>query len=221
MTVADQIETLQPYVSEHKQQLIREVLHDRTRMITLVLEDIYHSQNASAVLRTSECYGIQDAYIIEKEHSYDINPRVVMGANKWLDLHYYSASRGRTTMDCYNDLREKGYKIYATTPGYYSVEIQEIVPDHKMAFVFGTELTGISEEAKEHADQLVHIPMRGFTESYNISVSAAIILKTIFVKLRNNIPENYSLTHEEKQDITLRWYKLIVKNSDLILKRNA
>lgn len=221
MTTADKIKLLEPYVSTHKQALINQVLNQRTRMITVVLEDIYQPQNASAVLRTCECFGIQDAYIIEKENNYEVNPKVVMGANKWLDLYYYSSSEGKTGKDCLLDLKKKGYKLYGTSPATEALEIQDILPDHKMAFIFGTELTGISSEVKELSDHLVKIPMKGFTESYNISVSVAIILQTLTLMIGKKTPEEYPLMEHEKEEITYRWYQSIVKNSDLILKRSS
>jgi tRNA (guanosine-2'-O-)-methyltransferase len=203
------------YVTDHKKDFIEKVLRERTRHITIVLEDIFQSQNASAVLRTCECLGLQDIHIIEDEAKYSVNKRVLKGANKWIDLHRYKMKGFRNADICFRKLRDSGYKILVTDPSPDGVSINDVSVESKIAVVMGNELNGTSDYALKNADQKIYIPMHGFTESFNISVSAAIILNTLLTKMRvANI--NWALTEAEKEKIRLEWFRKIVRRSDLI-----
>ncbi len=218
MTDKGLIEYLSSVVTEERYVQIQKVLQNRTRYLTVVLEDIYQSQNASAVLRTCDCFGIQDVHIIENENEYNINPDVVQGASKWLSLNYYN-KKENNTLDAINKLKADGYRIIATTPHTNDVNLEEFdISSGKTALVFGTELTGISETVKENADGFLKIPMYGFTESFNISVSAAIILHHLVFKL-NESGVNWKLLPEESEDLLLNWLRISVKKSELVEKR--
>ncbi len=209
------IDHFKKYVSDHKKNFVERVLNERTRHITLVLENIFQSQNASAVLRTCECLGLQDVHVIEDESNYSINKRVLKGANKWIDLHRYKMKGFNNTEICFRSLREQGYKILATDPSPDGISINDISIEQKLAIVMGNELHGTSAFALTHADQKVYIPMHGFTESFNISVSAAIILNTLLTKVRSS-GVTWSLSEAEKESIRLQWMRKIVRRSDLI-----
>lgn len=210
------LDHLLSFVSEHKQALFEKIINDRTRHVTVVLEDIFQPQNASAVLRSCDVFGIQDIHIIENSNEYTLNPKVVMGASKWINLHKYN-EKENNTLACIQQLKSNGYKIYATTPHTNDCLIKDMPLDDKVALMFGTELDGLSDIAMKHADGFVKIPMYGFTESLNISVSAAICLYEISQRLKN-ATINWSLTDEEKIDQLITWSKKVVKNSDLIEK---
>lgn len=210
------LEHLAQFVSDHKKDFIRKVLDLRTRQITVVMEDIYQSQNASAVIRTCECMGIQDIHIIEQLSKYDINPRVLKGANKWMTLYRYNNRKVNNTSECYDLLRRNGYQILAADPDEKGIPVQDITFDNrKIALVFGNELRGVSRYGLENADQRIRIPMYGFTESLNISVSVAICLSALVSKL-HVMPDRLQLTTEEQETLRLEWYRKIVRRSDLI-----
>lgn len=202
------------FISENKRNLFDQIIQYRTKHITIVLEDIFQSQNASAVLRTCDCFGIQDIHIIENEHEYEINPDVAIGSYKWLSLHKYNTAENNT-IDTFNTLRKQGYRIVATSPHKNDCMLDELNIDSKVALVFGTELKGLSDIAIQNADEFVKIPMYGFTESFNISVSAAIMLHHFTEKLRKSTI-NWGLSGEEKIDIKLNWVRNIIKRSDLL-----
>jgi tRNA (guanosine-2'-O-)-methyltransferase len=207
---------LSNYVSDNKKQLFDKIIQYRTRHITVVLEDIYQPHNASAVLRSCDCFGIQDVHIIENRNIYEVNPDVALGSSKWLNLIKYNENESNT-LDAFNKLREKGYRIVATTPHKNDTLLDDLDIDRKTALVFGTELKGLSDIALENADAFVKIPMYGFTESFNISVSAAIILHHLTEKLRKS-DINWHLTDEEIVDIKLNWVKAVVKKSEVLEK---
>lgn len=209
------LEHLAQFVSDHKKDFINRVLASRTRHITVVLEDIYQSQNASAVVRTCECMGIQDIHIIEQQAKYDINPRVLKGANKWMSLYRYHDRSVNNTRMCFDQLRKDGYSILVADPAEDGISIHDVeVLPNKMALLFGNELRGASQYAIENADQRIKIPMYGFTESLNISVSVAICLNTLITKLHQTA--GWYLTENEQNSLKLTWYRKIVRRSDLI-----
>lgn len=208
------IDYLSNFASDNRRSKFDEVLNNRTRHITIALEDIYQPHNASAVLRSCDCFGIQDVHIIENENSYTVNPDVALGSSKWLTLKKYNRQENNT-LDCIRALKGKGYRIVATTPHEKDCTIHELPVDTKLALFFGTELKGISATVREHADEFVRIPMFGFTESFNISVSAALCLHTLIHKL-HQLPVVWQLTEAEKDELVLTWLRKSINKSDLI-----
>lgn len=209
------LDYLLTYATENKQELFKQVIEHRTNHITVVLEDIFQPHNASAVLRSCDVFGIQNVHIIENYNKYKLNPKVVMGASKWINITKYNGKEDNT-LRCINQLKEQGYKIIATTPHEKDCLISEIPLEQKTALLFGTELQGLSKIALENADGFAKIPMYGFTESLNISVSAAISLYEISKRLKNSTI-NWKLNDEEKLQQLLTWTKKIVKSSDLLI----
>ncbi len=213
------LEYLGQYITEHKKNVMEQVLSKRTRFLTVVLEDIFKPHNASAVIRTCDCFGLQDLHVIEKTTQYKVNPYVTRGASQWVDLHKYHVQESSSVELCFDALREKGYKIYGTSPALTSISVYDLEPKEKIALVFGNEHEGISEEVKSKADGLVHIPMLGFTESFNISVSASIFLYDLIRKAEKYQHSHFYLSEKEKNELRLKWYREIVKLSDLHEKR--
>ena len=207
---------LAKFVSDHRKETIERVLDLRTRYVTIILEDIFQSQNASAVVRTCECMGLQEIHMVENITKYSINPKVLRGANKWMDITRYRSKKEHNTIACFKQLRSEGYKILVADPDEDGMSVHDIdVKEGKFALMFGNELRGASKESLRACDAKVRIPMYGFTESLNISVSVAICLESMITKLRNgNISSG--LSSAEKDILRLKWYRKIVRKSDLI-----
>lgn len=208
---------LSSFITENRKELIETKILDRTNYLTVVLEDIYQSQNASAVLRTSDCFGIQTVHVVENKNQYKINPDVALGAANWIDLFKYNSSENNT-LDVITKLKNEGYRIVATVPNHKAVSLEEFdLAKGKVALFFGTELEGLSEVMINNADEFLKINMFGFTESFNISVSAGIILHQLSGKLRqSNI--NWQLSEDENINIKLAWVRRSLKKSEMIEK---
>jgi len=211
----DLIAHMSQCVTENRLALFRQVLAERTRYITVLLEDIYQSQNASAVLRTCDCTGIQDVHIVEERNEYEINRDVALGADQWLNLNYYN--EGEKNIDrAIASLKNQGYRIVATSPHKEGVSPETFdLQKGKAALMFGTEQNGLTDRAIELADEYIQIPMAGFTESYNISVSAAITLYSLRKRLEVSSLQ-WKISEEEQSELLLRWLRTTIKMSDQI-----
>jgi tRNA (guanosine-2'-O-)-methyltransferase len=211
------VEYLQQFVTESRQARLKEILQNRTRHVTVVLEDLFQAQNISAVLRTCDCYGVQDVHVIQHRNAFEANKDISMGADKWLTIHHYPHS-DHNVKECIDRLHEKGYWVAATLPDEKRRTIFDLPVEQKTAFLFGTELTGLSEEAVKYADGNVLIPMYGFTESFNISNSAAIILSHFAEKMRHS-DVKWQLSDEEKAELYFEWLQKTVKDPDGLIRQ--
>jgi tRNA (guanosine-2'-O-)-methyltransferase len=208
------LEYFEGYLTDKRKQTFKDVLSQRTRHFTVVLEDIYQAHNASAVVRTCDIFGVQDIHAIENKYTNKVSRHVAKGSQKWLNIKRYREDGDNTTA-CLNHLKKEGYQIIGTTPHNNSCMLQEFDITKKSAFVFGVEAEGISDIVKDNADGFLKIPMVGFTESLNISVAAAIILQDVTTKLRESII-NWQLTDQEKKVLYFDWVKKTIKNVDKI-----
>ncbi|MFK7784959.1 MAG: TrmH family RNA methyltransferase [Crocinitomicaceae bacterium] len=199
------------FLSENKRELLNRVASERTMYLTVVLEDIVKEFNSSAVLRSCDCFGVQELNIIAENQEFEVQRDIAKGSSNWVDVISYSGSNSPGTK-CLQDLKKKGYKLVATSPHANKV-INEIDINQPIALIFGTERDGISENLISQADELVKIPMYGFTESFNISVSAALILN----ELRNRLESsdlNWKLSEKEQTELKIKWCTGIIKNGE-------
>lgn len=196
-------ELLLSLVTDHRRKRFEDVLAWRTRHITVVVEDLYQPHNASAVIRSCDCFGIQDVHIIENQHVFDPSENISLGSQKWVTQKRYNTEENNT-LACIRALRADGYRIVATTPHTNDSELKDLSIEKPLALFFGSEKPGLSELVLSEADEYVRIPMFGFTESFNISVSAALSLYDLTTRLHaSNVA--WSLNDEEKNDLRLLW----------------
>jgi tRNA (guanosine-2'-O-)-methyltransferase len=181
--------------------------------VQVVIENIYQPHNASAIIRSCECFGVQDVHVIEKEYTFNTNPDIVMGAEKWMTIH-----RSTDTHTCLKQLKEKGYLIAATTLRADAVPMDHLGVEKPLALVFGTEEAGLSEEAHDMADVFVKLPMFGFTQSFNVSVSAALSLTHIMGRLRSSqVP--WRLSASEAKTLKLEWLMKSTPHGEALVRR--
>lgn len=217
MNTQETINFLSTYVTEERLTTLKKTLEERTGYITVALEDLFQTHNASAVLRSCDCFGIQYVNFIENRYSYMENKDVAMGSSQWLDITRYN-QKENNTLDTINALRKSGYRIIATTPHTNDVLLNYLdLSKGKIALFFGSEKPGLSDIVMQNADEFVRIPMYGFTESFNISVSVALCLYELTKKLRDS-QIDWSLSNEEKDRILLQWLKLSARNAEGLIK---
>tara|TARA_R110000787_G_scaffold86285_10_gene184096 strand:+ start:2379 stop:3038 length:660 start_codon:yes stop_codon:yes gene_type:complete len=207
------LEHLLSFLTDRRKNLFEEVISKRTRHFTVVTEDVYQMHNTSAVMRSCDVFGIQELHVVEERISKEIDREIAMGAQKWVNIH-----RHHSTKECIDNLKENGYQIIATTPHNNSTELKDFDISKKSAFFFGKEKEGLSDIVLDAADGYLKIPMYGFTESLNISVSAAIILQSVVTKLKDS-DIDWKLSEDEKKEIILHWTKMTIKSVDQIVER--
>ncbi len=209
-------EALSALYSDNKRQLFDRLVLHRTRHIAVVLEDIYQSHNASAVLRSCDCFGVQDVHVVESRNEFNPAGDVAVGSSKWVDYYKHP-----TISDAYCHLHKKGYRIVATLPHENDTMIGDLDLSQPIALVFGTELTGLTQEAIDGADAYVKIPMYGFTESFNISVCAALSLFSTTERMRSDSTIAWQLSEEEQLTLKLYWSLQVIRDGEKVLQQVA
>lgn len=209
----DLLAYLEGFITENRKEGFLRVLKNRTKHFTVAMEDVFQLHNTSAVMRSCEVFGIQELNVIEQKFGKSIDKEIAMGAEKWVDINRFSSIQ-----DCITNLKGKGYQIIATTPHNDSCLLHEFDISKPSALFFGTERDGLSEEVMQQADGFLKIPMVGYTESLNISVSAAIIIQDVTNRLRQS-EIKWQLTDEEVLDKRLDWARKSIKDIEFIEKK--
>ncbi len=223
-TYLDQIEDkeallqyLRQYMTEERSSRFREVLKFRTRHFTLAVEDVFKERNASAIIRTADCFGIQDVHIIENQNEYQISENISKGAEKWVSVNIYDDHLNNTG-ECISQLKDKGYQIIATSPHASGYSPDDFDISKRSAFFLGGEKEGLTDQVLDKADGYIRIPMYGFTESYNISVAGALLLYNLTRRLhRSEI--NWKITEREQLELQLDWTIKTIASSENLIKK--
>ncbi|MCB0510326.1 MAG: RNA methyltransferase [Bacteroidetes bacterium] len=215
MTKDQQIrEYLYQFLTDERKEQFEKVLQYRTRHFAVALENIFQAHNSNAVIRSCDCFGIQDCHVIESINKFEASKGVSKGAIKWVSVYKH-----KTTMDAIRELKAQNYQIVATSPHSNDCSLEDFDLSKKSVFFFGAEKKGLSQEVLDNADLFLKIPMIGHTESLNISVSAAIILQNLSRKIRIQDKIPWELSEEEKDAIRLDWVKKNTRHLPLHLKK--
>lgn len=207
------LQYLQSFLTERRIALFDKVLKERTEHLTVVVEDVYQLHNTSAVIRSCESFGVQELHVIEEINAKRIDREIAMGAQKWVDVQRHSSATA-----CIQSLKEQGYRIIATSPHKNAHRLEDFDVTEKAAIFFGRETEGLSDIVLDAADDFIYIPMVGFTESLNISVSAAITLQHLMTKLKAS-DISWQLSEVAFFDKKMNWTKKMIKDVDRIIER--
>lgn len=207
------INYLEGYITPERKARIEEVLLRRTNHFTVCVEDVYQLHNTSAVIRSCDVFGIQQLHVIEEQFGERLDKNIAMGAEKWVDVHRHESAE-----NCIKRLKSDGYQIIATSPHYKGYLLKDFDISRKSAICFGTEKSGLSPAIMNQADGYLHIPMEGFAESLNISVSAAIILHDLRFRL-NQSKIRWQLSKKERNNIRIDWTMNSIRSVDAIMSR--
>ena len=213
MVDLDYLAYLENILTDNRKERFQQVLSKRTNHFTIAMEDIFQLHNTSAVLRSCEVFGIQQLNVIEERYTKSIDKEIAMGAQKWVDVNRFDSISG-----CISSMKSKGYQIIATTPHENDCDLDDFDISKPSALFFGTERDGLSEEVLQNADGFLKIPMAGFTESLNISVSAAIIIQNLMSRLHKS-DIKWQLSEEEILEKRLQWAKNTIKDIKRIEER--
>lgn len=219
-TFRDQaIEELGSLLTENRHKRFMDVIHKRTDYMSIVLEDIYNPQNANAVIRSCDCFGIQNVHIIEDRNLHEERNETSKGAEKWLNVHRYNSPDSNKRLECVTALKKDGYRIVSAMPHKKGVTLDEFdVSKGKFAIVLGNELHGVSNEIANLSDEYINIPMYGFTESLNLSVAGALCMNHLRLKMEKEL-EHWLIEGDDLQNLKLLWITNSVGNGHFMLKR--
>lgn len=212
----ERIAYLREFMTEERWETLERVLRMRTRYMTILMENTFHPQNASALVRHCEAFGVQELHTVETRCKFNPNLNIVRGTDKWIEL-----IRHHSTTEALQSLKAEGYRIVATTPHRESCTPESFdVTKGKFVLVFGTEHAGISEEVMEAADEFLRIPMCGMVESLNVSASAAILICQLSERMRRQLPrEVWQLPDERYIETLYRWAFSSVRDAAGVLGR--
>lgn len=211
---AQQITYLSEFILPERFATLKRAVENRTDYMTLLAENMFHPQNASALVRHCEAFGVQNLHTVETLCTFNPNVNIVRGTDKWIDIH-----RHPSTLDAIKSLKAEGYRIVATSPHRQSCTPESFdVTKGKFAIVLGTEKTGISDEVIAEADEFLKIPMCGMVESLNVSACAAIIVYMLSERIRHEV-KDWRLSEERELRTLHRWMKEAVADADRLLKR--
>lgn len=193
------IRALGPRLSGDRRRRIDEVVAHRTRLLAVAVEGVHDPHNTAAVIRTADAFGVQAVHVVEGEKEFLSSRKVTQGAHKWVDIAVWSSAE-----PFLERMREQGRQVLvADMEG--SIDVRDLRIDHPTALVFGNEAEGISRRMREVAGGAFHIPMHGFSESFNVSVAAAITLSILRADGRGD------LTSEEADILRARFYLRAVR----------
>lgn len=210
---ANYLNYLEDFITPNRKERFLEVLQNRTKHFTVAVEDLFQLHNTSAVMRSCEVFGIQELHVVEQKYGKTIDKEIALGAEKWVDIHRFNSNQ-----DCIDNLKARGYQIIATTPHENDCLLEDFDITKPSALFFGTERLGLSDEVLQQADGFLKIPMVGFTESLNISVSAAIILQQLSSRLRHS-DIDWQLSEVELLEKRIDWTRKSIKDIDYITKK--
>ena len=211
---AARIACLAEFMTAERYGVLRGGVAMRTRYMTVLAENMYHGQNAAALIRHCDAFGVQEMHTVETLCRFEPNPVIARGSERWVDVH-----RHASTAEAVAELRRRGYQIVATTPHREDATPETFdVTKGPFALVFGTEHAGISDEAIAAADEFLRIPMCGLVESLNVSASAAILIYQLSERVRRTV-DGWRMTEAEQAELMERWMRRSVKDADAILQR--
>ncbi|MBI2195235.1 MAG: RNA methyltransferase [Planctomycetes bacterium] len=180
---------------------MRSVLGRRLASVTVILDHLQDPHNISAVLRSCEIFGIHYAHVVSPGPAgLRLNPAVTCGCERWLDFSVYP-----DTPSCLAAVRRTGYRLYVAQPDAASPDLESLDFSKPVALVLGAELRGVSPEARAAADAFYHVEMHGFTQSFNVSVAAALSLYIASRKRRMHLASAGDLSAEEQEKVFQRW----------------
>lgn len=185
--------------NERRLQRMRDVLGQRLLRVRCAVEAVYHRHNVSAILRTCDALGVHHVHLVGTTRL-RVSPGPARGTERWLELHHH-----RDASDALAALRSEGVAVWVADlePGR-SVPPEEVPVERPVCLWFGAELVGVSPEAREAADGVVHLPMVGMAQSLNVSVAAALALRPVTVAARASGPSAL-LPPEVRDGVLSRW----------------
>lgn len=193
---------------------IDSVLDARLASLTAAVEDTYDPHNAAATIRTSEALGLQELHVIEPGERFSAVKGVTRGAHRWIELHRWPGAEVAAA-----GLKARGFRVYATLPDARAVSIEDVDVSTPVAVIFGNEHEGVSPAAIAACDGTLTVPMFGFTESYNLSVTVGLAMSRLAARRRAHLGAQGDLDPERRARLRARWFALRIRAAVNVVER--
>jgi len=204
---------LAPMLTAERIARIDQVIAARLGSVVTVVEDTYDPRNAAATIRTTEAIGLRELHVIELGERFSASGGVTTGAHKWIDLHRWRSAEAAVAA-----LRGRGFRVYATLPGAPHT-IDDVDVTTPIAVAFGNEHDGLTQAAIDACDGAIGVPMFGFTESFNLSVTVALAMTRIAARRRAQIGSLGDLDDQARRELRARWFALKIRGAAGVLER--
>lgn len=205
---------LAPMLTAERIARIDQVLAARLGSVVTVVEDTYDPRNAAATIRTTEAIGLAELHIIEGEHRFSVTGGVTRGSHRWMELHRWTSVETAVAA-----LHRRGFRVFATLPGAPHT-IDDVDVTAPLAVAFGNEHAGLTPAAIAACDGAIGVPMFGFTESFNLSVTVALAMSRIAARRRAAIGGPGDLDEPRRRELRARWFALKIRGAAGILERS-
>ena len=204
---------LLPMLTPERVIRIDTVLANRLASVVTMVEDTYDPRNAAATIRTTEAIGLHQLHVIEPGARFSASGGVTRGSHKWIDL-----VRWKDPVVAVKTLQGRGFRVFATLPGA-PFSIEDVDVGSPIAVAFGNEHDGLREATVAACDGALGVPMFGFTESFNLSVTVALAMNRIATRRRHAIGATGDLPDLLKRTLRARWFALKIRGAVGILER--
>ena len=205
--------TLEPMLTPERIARIDQVIEARLASVVAAVEDTYDPHNAAATIRTSEALGLQELHVIEPGLRFSAAKGVTRGSHRWIDLHRHPDADSAIAA-----LHARGFRVFATLPDA-KVSIEDVDVSTPLAVIFGNEHAGVSPDAVAACDGAVTVPMFGFTESYNLSVTVGLAMSRLAARRRAYIGAPGDLDPVRRARLRARWFALRIRAAVGIVER--
>lgn len=204
---------LRPLLTDERMARVEAVLDARLDSLTFAIENLHDPHNGAAAIRTAEAVGLTSLHVAETAEEFSYSPAITIGCEKWIQVVHH-----RTIAGCAGALREAGFRLYATCPGA-RWDLESVPVDSPVALLIGNEREGLTAEAVAACDQAVSIPMHGFTQSFNLSVSVALSIHRLAQRRRTVLGRAGDLGDQKRAHLRARWYAMGIRGAEAIVSR--
>jgi tRNA (guanosine-2'-O-)-methyltransferase len=206
--------TLQPMLTIERITRIDSVLAARLASVVTLVEDTYDPHNAAATIRTTEALGLQELHVVEPgDERFSAAWGITRGSHKWIDL-----VRWKDPVPAIQSLRSRGFRVYATLPGAKE-SIEDVDVGSPLAIAFGNEHAGLSKAAIDACDGALGVPMFGFSESFNLSVTVGLAMSRIATRRRTHLGNLGDLPEDKRRHLRARWFAYKIRGAEEIIER--
>lgn len=204
---------LLPMLTPERVARIDAVLAARLQSVVTIVEDTYDPHNAAATIRTTEALGLHQLHVLEPGSRFGIAGGVTRGSHKWIEL-----VRWKDPVACVQALQARGFRVYATLPGAPHT-VEDVDVGSPIAVAFGNEHAGLADATIAACDGALGVPMFGFTESFNLSVTVGIAMSRLANRRRASLGAQGDLPELVRRELRARWFALKIRGAVGVLER--